>query len=402
MRLHLVMPPPPHAATGAAWNSARSDDPLHIQSSTSVPAVQRKDSGTVLIVPAAALSWHRAQLPPGLLGNDGQARNAAKLRTALDGLLEDQLLDEPAALHLALHPEPTANGLYWVAACNRAWLRSTLEALLQAGHTVRKVVPEWAPSEARPEAPSNVWLTGDAGAFELVWTDSYGVHRWPVHNVHELAPASLPANCVLYAEPTCAALAEKLLQREAIVQNRAQRLKLCLGGTWNLAQGEFATRNAWMRRLGEAASNVLQAPAWRPARWALVLLALVQIVGLNVQAWQARQALSAQHYTIGQILMNTFPSTTVVVDAPLQMQRAVATLGQTSGQAQAQDLERILEAFGALAPANIAPAAIDFVAGELRIGQWSAAPEDNERLRAGLAARGYRMRQDGSNLVISP
>jgi len=37
-----------------------------------------------------------------LLGRNGQARNQAKLRAVLEGLLEDQLLDEPAQLHLAV------------------------------------------------------------------------------------------------------------------------------------------------------------------------------------------------------------------------------------------------------------------------------------------------------------
>lgn len=49
----------------------------------------------VLAVEPAALGWHRVELP----------RVApARLRAALDGLLEEVLLDEPAQLHMALEP----------------------------------------------------------------------------------------------------------------------------------------------------------------------------------------------------------------------------------------------------------------------------------------------------------
>ena len=135
-----------------------------------------------------------------------------------------------------------------------------------------------------------------------------------------------------------------------------------------------------------------QAPSWRPARWAFALLCAVQVAGLNAQAWQARQALSSQRSAVQSVLLTTFPNTTVVVDAPLQMQRAVDALGQSSGQAQSRDLERMLEAIGTLAPANSAPAAIEFVAGELRLGAFNADAEDTQRLRDGLFAFGTQDR----------
>ena len=51
---------------------------------------------TVVIVPATQLSWHRLTLPMGALGG--------RQRAVLEGLLEDQLLDEPAHLHLPPMP----------------------------------------------------------------------------------------------------------------------------------------------------------------------------------------------------------------------------------------------------------------------------------------------------------
>lgn len=403
MRPHLVMPPPPHAPEGTAWEWVRSDAPQSIQQSAGVPTATG-NGDTVLIVPGAALSWHRVSLPQGLLGRNGQARNPTKLRAALEGLLEDQLLDEPAQLHLALQATAIGTGALWVAACQRAWLQDTLEVLTRAGHTVHRIVPEWAPSSSADTQPK-LWLTGDAEAAEMVWANSEGVHRRTLRHGNTgtgAAPTGWPMSAAVWAEPACAALAEQLLHREATVQHRAQRLQDSTDTDWNLAQDEFASRNAVLRCAGDAALTLLQAPAWRPARWAFAFLCAVQVVGLNAQAWQARQALSSQRNAIQNVLLSTFPNTTVVVDAPLQMQRAVDALGQSSGQAQARDLERMLEAFGMLSLTSNAPAAIEFVAGELRLSGMNTDPDATQGLRDGLQARGYRTRLDGNTLVISP
>ena len=50
----------------------------------------------------------------------------------LEGLLEDQLLDEPEALHFALQPQARGGGPLWVATCDRAWLRAALQVLESA------------------------------------------------------------------------------------------------------------------------------------------------------------------------------------------------------------------------------------------------------------------------------
>lgn len=402
MPMNLVMPPLPHAAQAAMWDCVRADNPQTTVQSGGAPRVSGNNE-TVLIVPAAALSWHRVSLPAGLLDRHGKARNPAKLRAVLEGLLEDQLLDEPAQLHLALQSPSGSSGDLWVAACHKMWLKDTLDALAGAGHAVRRIVPEWAPASA-VDGPPTLWLTGDADAAELVWTDSAGVHRRSMtrDNAHAAAPAALPLEAALWAEPACASLAESVLHREATVQHRAQRLQSCSTTDWNLAQGEFASRNAVLRRAVDFALSLWHEPAWRPARWAFAVLCAVQLVGLNAQAWQARQALSSQHSAIRNVLLSTFPGTTVVVDAPVQMQRAVDALGQSSGQAQSRDMERMLEAFGTLASADTAPAAIEFVAGELRLSNFQADPDGMQRLRDGLQAQGYRTRLDGNTLVISP
>ncbi len=73
------------------------------------------------------------QLPPGIpLGANQQT---PRLRSILEGLLEDRLLDDPAQLHFALQPGARAGSPVWVAVCDRSWLRDHLQALEAARPT---------------------------------------------------------------------------------------------------------------------------------------------------------------------------------------------------------------------------------------------------------------------------
>ena len=243
-----------------------------------------------------------------------------------------------------------------------------------------------------------------------VWVDTQGVHRRPLPPEHTGAtplPTSWPVQTVL-AEPALASLAEALHRGEVRVLPRDERLQRCAHSAWDLAQGDMAPSAPWVRRLQQGAVALWQAPQWRPARWALVALLLAQLVGLNAAAWQARSQLAQQRRAMQSTLLAAFPNTPVVVDAPRQMAQAVARLRQASGQASARDLESMLSALGglegfeALAPVNPAPAAIDFVAGELRIRGITVPPAQFGSLQGQLQPLGYSARLDGDTLHLSP
>lgn len=353
-----------------------------------------------VIVPAQALSWHHVQLPAG-----GQ-RQGPRLRAVLEGLLEDQLLDDPAQLHFALQPAPAAGSPVWVAVCARDWLRQALLALERAGHQIAAVVPEWAPQADA----ATLWVTGHAGAAQAVWVDGQGVHLRPLSADHT-TPSSIPEAwqpLAVQAEPAVADLAEALQRGEVQVQSRDERLHHCTQSDWDLAQGDMARSHPLARRLQQGAAALWQAPQWRPARWAAVTLVTVQLVGLNAAAWQARSQLAQQRSALQATLLATFPNTPVVVDAPLQMERGVASLRQASGTASARDLESVLAALGTLegfevlASVKSAPAAIDFVAGKVRVRGLALSAAQLPALQSQLATRGYSAQLDGDTLQLSP
>ncbi|QDL53486.1 type II secretion system protein GspL [Rhodoferax aquaticus] len=395
----------------------------------------------IAIVPGRALSWHQVHMPAGTLSQGMfQGQQVQRQRAVLEGLLEDQLLDEPAQMHFALQPQPRAGQPVWVGVCHRAWLQTSLDALRKAGMSPHRVVPEWSPD--LPYAPSPVkrrtvsrlwvrgtrwaetmtsefasqsalWLLGPQDAPHLVWADAHGVHQLPLPSTSgtglpepaaSLLPAHLAAHAELIAEPAVARLAQALFGRDAEVQTSAQRRLMARHTEWDLAQMDLARQSPLWSRVRETALQLWSAPHWRPARWAAGALVAAQLVGLNVYAWQAQAQLSTQRAAIRNTLTSTFPQVTVVVDPLLQMQRAVGGLRQASGTASERDLETMLSAWGAAATATggSGPSALEYLPGELRLSGTGLAPEAQERVAPLLAARSLSLRTDGDLVILSP
>jgi general secretion pathway protein L len=344
----------------------------------------------VALVPPAALSWHRVSVPAGL------GRGNAKLQAALQGLLEDQLLQDPTQLHLALAPANGSGQALWVAACDKAWLQAHLHALQEAGLTVQRIVPELAP----PTEGQQWHALGDSAKGWLWCCDAErGVSGWPV-----AAAAQLPTDWLAHAhwqtEPGLAHWAQaqgtpmQLVDTAAHWQTAAQ-------GPWNLAQFDLQ-RDAHTRRLQglqRLLDTLRHSTPWRPARWGLAALVLAQLVGMQAWAWMTRTQWQAEQDRWTQILQTSFPKVTVVVDAPLQMAREVARLRQGSGQLTAQDFESQLQALGKALPADVdGPASLNFQDGQLQWPTLPLQPEQQTALEQALQAQGLRLStRDGTS-----
>ncbi|MEY4138564.1 MAG: hypothetical protein RLZZ371_746 [Pseudomonadota bacterium] len=364
-----------------------------------LPKLPDRQTEVVVLLPMPALSWHQVSLPKGSLARGLTAeRGASRLRTILDGLLEDSLLDEPSQLHLALQPQPLVDAPVWVVACDRAWLAGHLQALAGAGFSASRIVPEFTP-EALAQT---LYVVGDeqhpmlVGGRMLVCPLSAAV----VGLLGEpQAPERMPE---VVAEPAVAAQAEALFKRAVTLQQRPQRLLQAAQTTWNLAQFELvnASRDRAWARLAQGLKNVLRAPQWRAARFALVALVLANLVGLNAWALREQAALRAKQQAVRTVLSNTFPAIPVVVDAPLQMAREVATLQRASGAASGTDLETMLAALGAQLPVTQTVTAIDYGSQELRAKFSADAAAEQTRVALGLRQQGLSATWDGAQWVL--
>lgn len=387
-----------------------------------LPEPTRPGGEVVAVVPARALSWQRVQMPVGVPLGAGQ--QTPRLRSVLEGLLEDRVLDDAAQLHFALQPgaHSTAQGgePVWVAVCDRAWLRENLQALEAAGRRVSRVVPEFAPGPTASGGPELCALGTPEEAFVVLCGQgaNQGVAVLPLTPMAlALARAGAPvadataaqdnSNALpVRAEPAVAALAERTLGQRVVLQTASQRALDAARGDWDLAQFDLAStgRTRALRKAGSALSALLNAPQWRAARWGVGLLVVAHLVGLNAWAWQERQALAAKQAAVRSTLTQTFPKVQVVVDAPVQMERELAQLRQAAGSVSARDLEPLLAAAGAALP-NLEqqgrlPTQIEYTPGELRLRGVTLAPDEETVLFARLQAAGYRARLDDGSLLL--
>ena len=370
-----------------------------------LPGADRQTE-TVALVPAAALSWHRVELPAGL------HKQAQRVQAALQGVLEDRLLDDSEHMHLALQADWANNPRPWVAACDRAWLSAHLQALEQAGLTVHRIVPELSPGT--PDSPVQLTALGDADTGWLwvshpergVWGQPWPALRPAGLATHERLglSESEQATASLQAEPGAVALATELLGSGVRLMPPAQHWLAALAGDWDLAQFELRAnaRSRQLKNWQRTASSLWYSPTWRPARWGFWLLLAAQLVGLNAWAWKTRADWQAQQSSWAQVLRETFPKTTLVVDAPLQMGQQVERLRQGSGQLGADDLESMLAALGqALPPGLAAPRQWAYQTGQMRLQDFQPDAAQQQALTQSLSALGYAWRTQGDGWLMT-
>jgi general secretion pathway protein L len=393
--LFVTIPLPPAPSGGEYGWAVWSSDGRKLRSQGSaVPALLPTSEELTLCVPAAALSWHQLTLPQGSLSS------TARLRSVLNGLLEDRLLDEPEQLHFALEPEAAVGVPIWVAACNRAWLRGAVQALESAGRRVTRIVPEFTPQPAG--APTMAFAIGEPDNAQLVICGTDGVALLPLDHAGIALAGVLPEGTPTLAEPAVAELAESLLQRRIPIIKPTARWLQASRSPWDLAQFDLAStgRARASKKLAAIWRLAWHGPEWRAARWGALVLVLVQIIGLNAWAWKERNALEAKRSAVRNILTQTFPAVQLVVDAPVQMAREVASLQAATGGISTNDLEPMLGALAASLPPGRVPTAIDYNAGQLRLRGLGLKASETGTVTSTLSARGYSARSEGDLFVV--
>lgn len=420
--LLLIPPTAFNTDTPPLWHWVQFNDGLNINAHGhhAAPGTWPSDTERVLVVPAPQLSWHPVVLPKV---------NPARLPAVLVGLLEERLLDDPEQLHFALEPgaQPGATAPVWVAVCDKAWLQQSLQALEQLQCPVSRIVPAVTPqntpqlnvyADALGAGGPVCWqMSGPQGVVALPWQPDMAqstpqplaallqaLAPWaPAPDAHHSGwPDDLAAFAdsasMAHAEHACPTLRWQL-ESAANGWLRAAR------SDWNLAQFDFklsapARRRQWVQR---QLRQLWQAPAWRPMRWGLASLAVVQLVGLNVSAWQERRALRAQQYAVQHTLTQTFPHITLVLDAPRQMQRELHRLRQRQGDTTGQDLESLLQALGHSQQAGAwRYDQLHFNPESTTLSGVQLPPASTAAVQARLAQYGWRAQLQGTDMRLFP
>jgi general secretion pathway protein L len=394
--LIVALPAPPRLSSQGAAGAAlappeydyvySADGGPRLQAGRSAPALLPKAQQTIAVVPPHGVAWHRVSLPKA---------PPAKLRAALAGVLEDVLLEDDSELHLALAPHAKAGESTWVAALSKPWLKAQLDALEAGGQTVDRVVPAWGPDDA----PAGHFFRGDPlpdggdPGPELAWRDSAGPLCLPAASDAArtlLARVSDDVPVRWTAEPECAADAVRLAGGNVAALSASEFLYAATRSEWNLRQFDLVPQRRGSRAAKELLQQLWSAPAWRPARYGMAILLLLNIVGANVWAWQQRQAVTRQKAAMTSLLQSTFPQVRAIVDAPAQMQKELDLLRASAGKPGEADLEPMMYAAEAAWPPSRAPAdGLKYEPGRLTITSAGWSPQEVEAFRSRLRPLGY-------------
>lgn len=393
----IVLLPLAPATSATEWAYALTPDGRTLADHGKTPAAllplpRGAGAEVVALVPVQAIAWHRVELPKGV------APGSPRLRSALEGVLEEQLLDEPDTVHLALQPDPRPGEPAWVATCDRAWLRNALQLLEAADRPASRIVPEFA-----PEGVPALAVLGSPEEPLVVSSSADGVLALPLtHATLPLLP-SLADDAPRLAEPAVAGAAEQLLQHKLELQQAPQRWVQSARTRWDLSQFEFANspRARALKKFASGWGDVVHGVAWRPARWGAGLLVAVNLLGLNAYAWKERASLGAKREAVRRTLVQTFPQVRVIVDAPVQMEREVAALRQATGARSPRDLDALLAALAAALPPGRTPSALEYSNSELRATGLALGREETRTVVAQLKSLGYLASGEGNGLTLT-
>ncbi|HVE11150.1 MAG TPA: type II secretion system protein GspL [Paraburkholderia sp.] len=338
-------------------------------------------TATVLMVAARDLLMMAAAVP---------ALKGPKLRQALPNVVEDHLIQDPQTCHIAIDPKPLEDGRRLLAVVDRGWFRFIYEAFSSAGHRNLRAVPVTSclplpemPVDALAEVASAAAaeVEGDAQADGL--SGAAGVAA-PVPLVAavlgevanalvglpggEATPDVLPPRLEVaiargrigegLAVPmaavtgTVTALAGEapvtLYALTGLPGNEPQigaKTGMSIPGALPLTFDELAQRS--LKAGFDLCQFEFVSQPWRLDRATLRRLrvpiallgaaAVIAIIGVNTQ-WlmltRQRDAISTQ---MTEMLLNAFPKTTVVLDAPGQMTRQLAQLRVAAGELSPDD-----------------------------------------------------------------
>jgi general secretion pathway protein L len=321
------------------------------------------------------------------------------LSSALRFLVEESAIPEPERLHVVAAPAPAADALC-VAVIDRQWLERMLGRLARAGLVAVSACPECLLPELPPRAWTVVWngddsfaRTGPAEGFALDSTDpgdppvalrlalehARGAASVPERIVVRVAPGVALPDCARWSAQLGVTVVPGPEWRWAQAQARPGL---------EILQGEFAPRAAgqsWTRRLRRSAIIA-------------GMLVLLTTVGIAIDWAVKASERGALQKEMETVYRASFGANAVVVDPPLQMSRALASLRQQAGKPVAGDFLVLLASVAdrLLDPQRQKLDSIAFADGTLTV---SLRPQDPaqfgallEELRAKATIRGLAIR----------
>jgi len=372
---------------------------MQLQGGTAASLLPKANT-VVAVLGDADVSWHRITLPKA---------PAARMRAALVGVLEEALLEDAEAVHLAVAPQASAGQPTWIAAVDRRWLRNELAVLEKADVFVDRVVPMAWPDDppighfAEIENGENNRSTH---GIALNWAHADGVASVRLQGglARALVPNPAPAGTRWSATPGAASAAEQWLGGPVAVMPPGERLLQAARSLWNLRQFDLTQRTRGARALRDSLRRFFS-PEWRPVRIGVLVLAVAQILGLNLWALHQRSAIDAKRAQMRSLAKQAFPRVNdldIQRDPMLVVARETRTLRTQAGKPGDSDFETLLQAAASAWPGD-RPAAenLRFEPGRLNFSANGWTDAQIEQFRSLLRPGGWQVDASEGRLTLS-
>ena len=308
-----------------------------VTSLTDLSATIAKSQRVIILLAASDVTLLQVAIPP---------MSAAKLKTALPNLVEDQLLGNPA--DCVIVAGEVAHGLRTVAVVQRAWLERISTALKTFGAQHLSVLPAQLclPHQSGCVVAAITQLGSDVD-LTLRLSEQTGMglatsaHQ-PEEAIQNLSVVVPDAPIALYVTQT------SILNYQAAISATSLQSRISLAAdTWSLwiTGARNVTLNLMSGLNAESSPNV----NWQPWRWVLILAAailFVNIFALNFGWSQMRNEATTLRATMTQIYQIRYPKESVIIDPIAQMQQKIAFAKRDSGLASSDDFTMLAANFG--------------------------------------------------------
>ena len=286
---------------------------------------------TEVVIPTRLVNFIDVQVPEV---------TGKRLDAVLPFIVEEFVLSSPDELHVVVASRK--GGRAKLAIIKKAWMKECINALFAAKVHAKRMFPDFLLLALKEDAwtftqqgSSVLVRTSQTEGFEFNLADNDGSlvpHLLQVA-LNEKDQFSQPAGLIAYGElaKTVTAWAGKLgIHAGAEIEQEWQSNSLSV--PFNLLQREFSPPNDLLQKLYQF-------------RTCVVILALIlamqcslTLIDVGIQYRQSRQL----DQEMISLFKASFPESTTIVDAPLQMQRKLDEIKHAGGEVGSSDFEPLL------------------------------------------------------------
>jgi general secretion pathway protein L len=300
----------------------------------------REARRVVMLLAAGDVTLLQVKIPP---------LSGSRLKAALPGLIEDQLMADPSDC-VIVAGGTSVDGLRTVAVVQRNWLEHLATTLYAAGARQLTALPAQLCLPYEDGAVA-------ASAIEHDVTTDVAIRLSPQHGIGLSIVPERPGTAANDVIQTLRAIVPGTPIALYVSQSEVSAYRSAI----ETADARMTVFNSdwtlWIINARSASLNLMSglvlasrsSQTWRAWRWPLRLAAaivVVNLVALNVEWWRAKREADTLRTSMIQTYKTLYPNETAIIDPIVQIRRKITAAQRASGQAAPDDFTALVSAFG--------------------------------------------------------